>query len=176
MARRSGRTASPPARPNPDRLGRLRLAAFGNSDERPFGPALAPAAREAEAPPPALRGEDALAADALMKLMRDDRLYREERLTIAALAFKLKLPKHRLRRLINQRLGHRSFNAFLNQWRLADAKAALSDPAQASVSISTIALDAGFGSLGPFNRFPGRDRTDAVGIPGPGAERGPKPR
>jgi AraC-like DNA-binding protein len=50
------------------------------------------------------------------------------------------------------KLGHRSFNAFLNQWRLADAKAALSDPAQASVPISTIALDAGFGSLGPFNR------------------------
>jgi AraC-like DNA-binding protein len=130
----------------------LGLAAFGKADERLFGPALAPAAREAEGPAWLLRGDDALAANALVKLMREDRLYREEGLTIAALALKLKLPEHRLRRLINQRLGHRNFNAFLNRWRLADAKVALSDPVQASVSISTIALDAGFGSLGPFNR------------------------
>jgi AraC-like DNA-binding protein len=54
--------------------------------------------------------------------------------------------------LINQQLGHRNFNAFVNQWRLAEAKAALADPAQWATPISTIALDAGFGSLGPFNR------------------------
>jgi AraC-like DNA-binding protein len=40
----------------------------------------------------------------------------------------------------------------VNRWRLTDAKAALADPGQASVPVSTIALDAGFGSLGPFNR------------------------
>jgi AraC-like DNA-binding protein len=54
--------------------------------------------------------------------------------------------------VINQGLGHRNFSAFLNQQRLAEAKAALGDPAQAGVPVSTIALDAGFGSLGPFNR------------------------
>jgi AraC-like DNA-binding protein len=43
-------------------------------------------------------------------------------------------------------------HAFVNQWRLAEAKAALADPAQSATPISTIALDAGFGSLGPFNR------------------------
>jgi transcriptional regulator GlxA family with amidase domain len=31
-------------------------------------------------------------------------------------------------------------------------KAALTDPTQSDVPILTIALDAGFGSLGPFNR------------------------
>ena len=40
----------------------------------------------------------------------------------------------------------------MNGYRLAEAEAALSDPAQAAVSILTIALDAGFGSIGPFNR------------------------
>ncbi|HEY0052592.1 MAG TPA: helix-turn-helix domain-containing protein, partial [Caulobacteraceae bacterium] len=50
------------------------------------------------------------------------------------------------------RLGYRNFNAYLNGWRLAEAKAALLDPAQREVPISTIALDAGFNSLGPFNR------------------------
>ena len=35
---------------------------------------------------------------------------------------------------------------------LAEVKTALVDPSQKEVPILTIALDAGFGSLGPFNR------------------------
>jgi len=57
-----------------------------------------------------------------------------------------------LRRLINQRLGYRNFNVFLNEHRIAEAKAALADPRQAEVPVITIAMDAGFQSLGPFNR------------------------
>ena len=41
---------------------------------------------------------------------------------------------------------------FLNFYGIADAKTALAHPAQAEVPIPTIALDAGFNSLGPFNR------------------------
>ena len=78
--------------------------------------------------------------------------HRDERLTIAALAAQLGEQEYRLRRLINGRLGYRNFPAFLNSFRLAEVKAALADPAQAEVPILTIALDAGFGSLGPFNR------------------------
>ncbi|MBB6254391.1 AraC family transcriptional regulator [Nitrospirillum iridis] len=89
---------------------------------------------------------------ALERAMRLDRAYRRDGLTIGQLAVDLGLPEYRLRRLINQGLGHRNFNAFLNHYRLAEAKAALADPAQAEVPILTIALDAGFGSLGPFNR------------------------
>jgi AraC-like DNA-binding protein len=40
----------------------------------------------------------------------------------------------------------------MNRYRQADAEAALGDPAQDAESILTIALDAGFTSLGPFNR------------------------
>ena len=54
--------------------------------------------------------------------------------------------------MINRQLGHRNFAQYLNSWRLAEVKAALADPAQRAVPILTIALDAGFGSLGPFNR------------------------
>ena len=43
-------------------------------------------------------------------------------------------------------------SAFVNGYRLAEAEAVLGDPAQAGVPILTIALDAGFGSIGPFNR------------------------
>ena len=90
--------------------------------------------------------------DALMRLMGDERIYRHDNITIGTLATKLAIPEYRLRRLINQRLGYRNFNVFLNNHRIEEAKAALSDPTQAEVPVITIAMDAGFQSLGPFNR------------------------
>jgi AraC-like DNA-binding protein len=132
-------------------LGLLALGAFGRMEPELFGSPQRPEGN-AEATASVLTGEDARLASTLERLMRDDRLHRDDGLTVAALALKLKVPEYRLRRLINQQLGHRNFSSFINQWRLAEAKAALSDPAQAATPISTIALDAGFGSLGPFNR------------------------
>jgi AraC-like DNA-binding protein len=95
---------------------------------------------------------DRILLTALERTMSFERLYRREGLTIGALAHALGAPEHRLRRLINQGLGHRNFNRYLNGYRVADAQAGLADPAQAEVSILTIAMDAGFNSLGPFNR------------------------
>jgi len=89
---------------------------------------------------------------ALHRLMTVELVYREEKLTIGTLAGQLGVPEYRLRRVINQQLGHRNFNAFLNGYRIADAKRALADPAMAEVPVLTIAMDAGFQSLGPFNR------------------------
>jgi AraC-like DNA-binding protein len=89
---------------------------------------------------------------ALNRLMHGERIYRQEGLTIGMLANRLNLPEYRLRRLINQQLGYRNFSAFLNGYRIEEAKAALADPTQADVPVTTIALDAGFQSLGPFNR------------------------
>jgi AraC-like DNA-binding protein len=85
-------------------------------------------------------------------LMSVERIYRQEGLTIAALAARLDLPEHRLRQAINEGLGHRNFNAFLNRYRIDEAKAALSDASQRDVPVLTIAMDAGFQSIGPFNR------------------------
>lgn len=108
-------------------------------------PASPPVPSEEEAADPALLAT-------LERLMTVDRLYRQEGLTIGALAGKLGLPEYRLRRAINRGLGYRNFNEYLNRHRLADAKQALADPGQAEVPILTIALDSGFQSLGPFNR------------------------
>ncbi|RJF87843.1 AraC family transcriptional regulator [Oleomonas cavernae] len=117
------------------------------------GEALFPAAQaQIPVPPPAIDGGDQRLIVALERAMAVDRIYRQEALTIGDLAERLGIPEYRLRRLINQGLGHRNFNSFLNGHRIAEAKAALADPAQAAVPILTIALDAGFGSLGPFNR------------------------
>jgi len=102
------------------------------------------------APSPA--GADAALTAALRKMIEHDKVYREPDLSIASLAQKLGIPEYRLRRLINEQLGHRNFSAFINGYRLAEAEAALGDPPQADVPVLTIALDAGFGSIGPFNR------------------------
>jgi AraC-like DNA-binding protein len=102
-------------------------------------------------PPAADEQETALLA-ALRHLMTEQKAYREEGLSVAALAAKLGIPDYRLRRLINQRLGHRNFSTFVNGFRLAEAMAALAEPGQDAVPILTIALDAGFQSIGPFNR------------------------
>ena len=96
--------------------------------------------------------EDRALLARLDQLMTIERAYRQDGLTIADLARKLGLPEYRLRRLINQGLGHRNFNSFVNGYRIAEIKAALADPAQVEVPVLTLALDAGFNSLGPFNR------------------------
>jgi AraC-like DNA-binding protein len=88
----------------------------------------------------------------LENLMAVERIYRQEGLSIGALAMKLDLQEYRLRQVINEGLGYRNFNAFLNRYRIDDAKAALSDPNQKDVPVLTIAMDAGFQSIGPFNR------------------------
>lgn len=113
---------------------------------------FAAAPLEREAPPqPDTSAADRKLTDALMRLMADERIYRQD-VTIGTLATKLAIPEYRLRRLINQKLGYRNFNVFLNNHRIEEAKAALADPAQAEVPVITIAMDAGFASLGPFNR------------------------
>ncbi|HBS32442.1 MAG TPA: hypothetical protein DEA40_11990 [Parvularcula sp.] len=111
----------------------------------------------AAAPPPpaaatpSLKPADRPAYQKLMALMVEG-VWREEGLSVAALAEKVGLPEHQLRALINGQLGHRNFTAFLNAWRLPAAKALLADPAEARKQVLQIALDVGFGSIAPFNR------------------------
>lgn len=84
--------------------------------------------------------------------MTDGRLWTQEGLTIGELAAKLGAPEHRLRRLINDQLGYRNFASFINAHRIEEAKRLFADPDHARKTVSSIAFDLGFGSLGPFNR------------------------
>ena len=95
--------------------------------------------------------EDALLGR-LLRLMQEEKIYRQEGFGLGALVAALEVPEYRLRRLIHQRLGHRNFSSFVNGYRLAEVTAALADPEQTDVAILTIALDAGFQSIGPINR------------------------
>ena len=99
--------------------------------------------------PPAV---DAELLRRLQRLMTVERAYRREGLTIGSLSAELGVQDYRLRQLINEGLGHRNFNAFLNSYRIDEARAALADPGQRQVPVLTIAMDCGFQSLGPFNR------------------------
>jgi AraC-like DNA-binding protein len=88
----------------------------------------------------------------LQALMTTQQVWREEGLTIASLAVKAGMPEAQLRRLISDCLGYRNFPSFVNAHRIGAAKSRLADPNEARVTVSTIAYDIGFASLGPFNR------------------------
>jgi AraC-like DNA-binding protein len=85
----------------------------------------------------------------LTDAMTAQRLYRREGLTLAALAQDLGLGETALRTLINQQLGYRNFNDFLHHYRLQEAAARLVND---DLPVLTIALECGYGSIGPFNR------------------------
>jgi AraC-like DNA-binding protein len=116
----------------------------------------APRAADAEAAPPRpvldLTPADRLVLARLEAAMDQDEVWRGEDLSITGLAALVGAPEHRLRRLINGILGHRNFADYVNGRRIEAAKAGLADPDLGLKSISTIAYDLGFGSLGPFNR------------------------
>ncbi len=91
-------------------------------------------------------------SDKLTAFMQNELAWRDEGLSISKLATSLGEQEYRLRRTINGAMGYRNFASFLNSYRLAEVRQALADLSQKEVPIITIALDAGFGSLGPFNR------------------------
>ncbi|WP_026168295.1 AraC family transcriptional regulator [Kordiimonas gwangyangensis] len=101
--------------------------------------------------PKAAPREDRYDLKALEALVASE-AYLEPGLTISVLADKLKMPEHRLRRLINQHLGFRNFSDFLNHHRITAAQERLADTDARHVPVLTIAMDLGYGSLGPFNR------------------------
>jgi AraC-like DNA-binding protein len=106
---------------------------------------------QAGAPESKLGAAETVLRDKLLGLMSDG-YFRETGLTMPVLAGKLSYPEHQLRRLINGHLGYRNFSAFLNNYRIAEARQQLADRERARTPVLTIALDLGYASLGPFNR------------------------
>ncbi len=98
-----------------------------------------------------LSASETVLNDKLMIAMENGQ-YRETGLTIQKLAKHLATPEHRLRALINQKLGHRNFSSFLNGHRISEAKEKLADRELVDLPILTIAMDLGYNSLAPFNR------------------------
>ena len=88
----------------------------------------------------------------LSNLMDTQKYWRTEGLTISQLAEKMEVKEYRLRQAINQHLGHRNFNDYLNSYRVRDACSVLSNPQQRDLTILEIVYDLGYASLAPFNK------------------------
>lgn len=97
-----------------------------------------------------LRPEDvSLHLARLTRLMDEEKLYTDPRLTLAALARRLSLPAHHLSQILNQHRG-KSFFDWVNDYRVQDCQQKLLDPAQDRFTIDAIAESAGFASRSAF--------------------------
>ena len=116
-----------------------------------FAPVLVRGAGTADREAQDLSPSESVLKQALLSAMSEG-VYQQAGLSIRTLAEQLGHPEHQLRKLINGRLGFRNFSAFLNSYRIPEAKNILADAGQVRTPVLTIALDLGYGSLGPFNR------------------------
>jgi len=91
-------------------------------------------------------------ATRLASLMADDSVYTVASLKVADLAKRLGEPEYKVTQCITGALGFRNFNHMVNSFRIAEARRRLADPGLDNLPVLTIALDCGFGSIGPFNR------------------------
>lgn len=113
--------------------------------------------RRVEAAPPApavapahATEEERQLADAVLRALTVDALHCQPELKVADLAHHIGSAEHRVSRVITRVLGERNFQQLVNRHRIAHACDLLvRHPARPILEVS---LDAGFASLGPFNR------------------------
>jgi AraC-like DNA-binding protein len=128
-------------------------------------PALeaAPAIEDTPAPEPAPNpdrryeksGLDASRMDAyevaLATYMRKSKIYLDPDLSLDGLASKMKMSKHHLTQLLNERIMKNFYN-FINEYRIGEAIDRLNNPAL-QVNILSLAFDCGFNSRSSFNSY-----------------------
>ncbi|MCQ8184793.1 helix-turn-helix domain-containing protein [Parvularcula maris] len=135
-----------------DEMGTAVIALIGTILFTAPRPGLFAAPRAAPPQPELKQHADTRLLEALRRAMEEDEAWREEGLTVGALAEKLGTQEHHLRPLINRELGYRNFAAFINEHRLREAKRRLRAEEHASDTVASIAFACGFASLGPFGR------------------------
>lgn len=91
-------------------------------------------------------------AQQVREAMVQQRYYLQSNLSIESLAGHLKISRHHLSQVMNERF-QKSYFDYINGWRLEEARARLSNPKFAHYTISAIALDSGFSSVSSFNEL-----------------------
>ena len=86
----------------------------------------------------------------LDKIMKEEKLYMDNNLSLPGLANKLNLKPYQVSQIINQKKNS-NFYDYINSFRVEEAKRRLSDPAQNHISVLGIGLDVGFNSKTSFN-------------------------
>lgn len=87
----------------------------------------------------------------LKKAVKTNRYYQDPALSLNSLAEKLELTPHELSRIVNTVLK-KSFNDFINEYRIADVIRKMQDPAYDHLTLLGIAYESGFNSKTTFNR------------------------
>jgi len=87
----------------------------------------------------------------LKKAMKANLYYQDPELSLGSLAEEFGMHPHELSRIINMALG-KSFNDFINEYRVAEVIRKMQDPACDRITLLGIAFDAGFNSKTTFNR------------------------
>lgn len=89
--------------------------------------------------------------DRLRQFVEVEKPFLNEQLSLTDLAGYLQLSPNSLSQVINEGLG-KSFNDFLNEYRLDEVKQKLLDPAEDKKTILALAFESGFQSKASFNR------------------------
>jgi AraC-like DNA-binding protein len=88
---------------------------------------------------------------ALAAYMEKSRIWLDPDLSLELLAARMKMPKHHLTQLLNERVMKNFYN-YVNEYRIGEAMARLNNPAL-QVNILSLAFDCGFNSRSSFNNY-----------------------
>jgi len=94
--------------------------------------------------------EDVCTANENLHQLMESGFYRTEKLTLKKLSKTLGLSEYKVRAIINDDLGYRNFNDYLNKLRIAEASERLK--AEPETPVLNIAFDLGYLHVSSFNR------------------------
>jgi len=89
--------------------------------------------------------------DRLLHLFEEEKIYRQNNLSLEILSKKLNTTKHSLSQVINEHFKMNFFN-LLNKYRIAEAKEILKNDINKNLTIIDIAYDVGFNNKVTFNK------------------------
>lgn len=112
---------------------------------------LMPEREEKAAPAPLSDRLITNAVPLLKKAMEEDRVFLNPSLNLALLSVHTGLPSKTISAVLNQHLN-KSFNEFVNNYRIEAFKEKISDPSFDHLTIMGLALECGFNSLPTFQR------------------------
>ncbi len=85
-------------------------------------------------------------------LMKNNKVYRNEKISLRSLAKKIGISSHLLSRILNEKLKC-GFSTYINSYRVEEAKEILSTPNGVKKTIITIGHDVGFNSMTAFHKI-----------------------
>lgn len=87
----------------------------------------------------------------LVEFIEHSKIYLDPELSLEELALRVKIPKHHLTQLLNDRFKN-NFYAFINEYRIAEAIRILESSSE-GLSILSLSYDCGFNSKSSFNNY-----------------------